>query len=172
MKVDEQALVELRATLEAATARCLPVSMASHRDDVVQLAMLKAADALRAGRPVTKRWLARVAYTTMIDELRRNRIGREDPSSDGELEVASPQASPEEQIRDAELGGALASCLEQLAPRSRRSITLFLAGHQAREVARVVAVTTKAVQHLISRARLALRQCLSKKGFAPGGSCG
>lgn len=149
---------ELVRCLERAVDRCCPAHLRASRDDIVQAAALKATEAIAQGREINRAWLKRVAYTTMIDELRDRRRFRE------EEDAASADPSPEQKARLVRVRDALDHCMEHLAERRRHAVLLFLQGHTAREIGRLVGVSQRSAENLVFRGRDELRGCLRRAG--------
>ena len=75
---------------------------------------------------------------------------------------ASEEWHSEEQLR------LLAVCLEKLAPQARRAIELrYQQAHRPPEIARLMNWTVEAVHVTLSRARLFLRECVTR-GMSAG----
>jgi RNA polymerase sigma-70 factor, ECF subfamily len=65
----------------------------------------------------------------------------------------------------------LARCTEQLAPKARQSIELrYSQAHRPPEIARVMGWTVDAVHVVLARARVALRECVTRRMAAEGRS--
>jgi len=130
-------------------------------DDVLQSAYLKAFRAWAAFRhdaaPAT--WLHRIAYTTAIDHLRRQRrLG----STAVKPVEADSIASGDDVAGQASARLDLAAALDALSPDHRA--VLLLADGQGRshpEVAEILGVPAGTVASRLHRARLAVRARLS-----------
>ncbi len=58
----------------------------------------------------------------------------------------------------------LKTCIEQLAPKARQSIELrYMQAHRPPEIARVMGWTVDAVHVALARARVALRECVTRR---------
>jgi RNA polymerase sigma factor (sigma-70 family) len=151
--------LELARAIERAVDRCCPNHLRASRDDIVQDALVKATRARDEGRTISGAWLRRVAYTTMIDELRaRGEVA--------EIDDALPHRGPDPE-RLARLAGirdALDRCMAHLADRRRQAVLLFLQGHTAREAADLLAIRPRTAENLIFRGRSELRACLTRAG--------
>ena len=146
--------------LERAVARVCPPELASSRDDLVQVAHLRLLEIdARSEQPAPRSssYLWQVAYTAVVDELRRLR--RRAPPVLQE-EPHAPQAPPG-------LRGDLRECLTALLAARRGAVVLHLEGFGAEEIARVLKLKPKAAQNLVYRGLADLRACLGGKGHAP-----
>lgn len=151
-------LVYLRQRLERAVDRCCPTELRADRDDLVQTALIKAHQALERDQSINSAWLTRIAYTTMIDALRRRRDTLDDVHA-----LASPAPDPERRTHLRRMADALRHCMGHLHDVRRRAVLLFLAGHSAAESASLLGLTRRAAENAIFRGRNDLRQCLAKR---------
>ena len=139
--------------LQAVERHC-PPELASQREDFVQLALLRLLDHTRGEgtRPLRASYLWKVAYTVIIDEIRRfrrqQRHGETLPG--GEKTTPGPEARTE--IQD---------CLAHLQDRRRAAVTLYLEGFGTAEVAEALGWTVKQAENLIYRGVADLRHCLA-----------
>ena len=77
-----------------------------------------------------------MAYSALIDEIRKRRAQPEIPLGDEEYSSAStPRPDPEEKMAGREIGQAILACVGQLIDARRRAITLHLRGLTARRIA-------------------------------------
>lgn len=157
-----------RARLEVAVRRVCPSWLRESQDDLVQMVAMKL---LRAGSygDHPDAYLSRVAYTVVIDEIRRRRRRHEvgmSPSLPHRLrDSASP--SPEVQARGAEVGEILLSCLARLSDDRRRAVTLYLQDHSVPEIASLLGWERKRASNLVYRGLSDLRTELRRQGLAP-----
>jgi len=167
------AVVELRATLQRAVRRICPRWLADRSEDLVQAATLRVLEAAPAGegkRAVPASYLYKVAYTTLIDEIRRLRRRPEAPLEDAAGHanpVASADAGPEQEYASLQLGRAIQDCLLRLVPSRRLAVTLHLQGHTIPQAAAVLGWSAKRTENLVYRGLANLRSCLESKGVAP-----
>lgn len=116
-------------------------------------------------------YLYRVAYSTVIDEIRRVRRRNEVPleSDDAEImdQLRSPGATPQENTEAREVGRGISNCLQDLNQERRSAVTLYLLGHSVPDAARILRWTAKRTENLVYRGLSDLRQCLSRKGLQP-----
>lgn len=164
-------LSSFREPIERAVARAAPPWLGNERDDLVQDSLVRLHRQLMADpdRPVSRSYLARIAHSAVIDELRRrSRRARIEADSRGDLdEVATGGDAPDERLRDRRAGRALRDCLRAAAPRTQHAITLYLLGHSVPEAGRLLGVGTKSAENLVYRGLAALRACLLRKGVVP-----
>jgi RNA polymerase sigma-70 factor (ECF subfamily) len=139
--------------------------------DASQEAFISAFRALNSYRGGSYRaWLLRTVTNACYDELRRKHRRPTTPlepeSEDGdEVEtprwLADPNASPEEQMDQAEIEHAIQHCLENLPTDFRAVVVLAdIQGLDYNEVAAVLRKPLGTIKSRLARARLRLRECL------------
>ncbi len=139
--------------------------------DASQEAFISAFRALNSYRGGSFRaWLLRTVTNACYDELRRKQRRPTTPlepeTEDGdEVEtprwLADPNASPEEELDQAELEHAIQHCLENLPTDFRAVVVLAdIQGLDYTEVAAVVKKPLGTIKSRLARARLRLRECL------------
>jgi RNA polymerase sigma-70 factor (ECF subfamily) len=143
----------LRAVLLRAVERQCPPELASQREDFVQLALLRLLDRTpgEGTRPLRASYLWKVAYTVIIDEIRRFRRQQRHGEALGGGGETAPGPEARTEIQD---------CLRALQDRRRAAVTLYLEGFGTAEVAQAMGWTTKQAENLIYRGMADLRQCL------------
>ncbi len=143
--------------------------------DASQEAFISAFRALNSYRGGSFRaWLLRTVTNACYDELRRRKRRPTTPlepeTEDGdEVEsprwLADPNASPEEQLNQAELEHAIQHCLENLPTDFRTVVVLAdIQGLDYTEVAAAVKKPLGTIKSRLARARLRLRECLKAFG--------
>jgi RNA polymerase sigma-70 factor (ECF subfamily) len=163
----------VRATLVRAVRRICPAWLADRSEDLVQLAAMRVLAARGAGEgnePVAASYLHRVAYTTLVDEIRRLRRRPEEPLEDGETLVAADPhdaSNPERRYQGHETGRAIRACLLELVPPRRLAVTLHLQGHTVPEASKLLGWDRKRTENLVYRGLADLRGCLERKGVSP-----
>jgi RNA polymerase sigma-70 factor (ECF subfamily) len=162
----------LRAELARAIAHLCPSWLADRADDMAQNAVLRVLDILRRGEGSTalpSSYLQKVAYSALIDELRRVRRHTEVAIEEGDDAVSPPSEAPDpEQISAGkEQGRAIRHCLERLIRPRRLAVTLHLQGHPVKELAQLLGWTVKRADNLVYRGISDLRDCLRAKGIRP-----
>lgn len=169
----EEVVAELRARLQRAVGRVCPPWLIDRRDDLVQMATLRVLEARPPveGNPgVAASYLYRVAYTTLIDEIRRVRRRPEVPLDDEEGEsraVAATGPDPERVYAARQIGVAIQDCLLRLVHDRRLAVTLHLQGHTVEEAASLLGWGAKRTENLVYRGLADLRRCLDGKGVVP-----
>ncbi|ADO75503.1 RNA polymerase sigma factor [Stigmatella aurantiaca] len=165
-------LETLRRDLDKALASVCPPSLADRRDDLLQVAMMRVVE-LRKRDPghaaLSSAYLYRVAYTALIDELRRVNARKEVALEEGEQAPVQPVApgDPERSAGAAQIARAVRDCLQGLMQDRRLAVTLHLQGHTLHEAAELLGWESKRTENLIYRGLSALRACLSTKGVTP-----
>lgn len=163
---------EIRRHLVAAMRRVCPPSIADEAEDLVQRAMIKLLRLKNRseGNPTpSASYLWRVAYTAVIDEIRR-RDRRREVSLIEDSAAAIPAASqpdPERVATSRGIGDAIRDCLQKMVDARRRAVTLHLVGHTVPEIADLLDQRPKQTDNLVYRGMADLRRCLSGKGITP-----
>lgn len=165
-------LERVRRHLEVAVRRVCPPSIAAEAEDLVQRAIIKLMKLGTDGegnRAVSASYLWRVAYTSVIDEIRRRDRRREVSlieDSAAAIPIA-PQPDPEREAASRSIGDAIRDCLRRIVDDRRRAVTLHLVGHTVPEIAELLDRRPKQTDNLVYRGMADLRRCLSNKGIAP-----
>lgn len=142
-------------------------------EDVLQDAFLKAFEHLPDFREDARfyTWIVRIAVNEALMKLRKRRTSREVPMEDteghdGEVlvrEFADWKPNPEQQFAQSELEEILQGAVNSLAPGFRTVFYLRdVEGLSTEETAEVLDLTEGAVKARLFRARLRLREELSK----------
>ncbi len=170
---DDLTLRGIRQRLSHAINSVCPAALASQREDIVQLAMLRVAKAMRSqssdGPSLPPSYLWRVAYTTTVDELRKAQSRQKAVDGAAAAQVAQPQRvlAPDSSAEAQQLGTAIRACLCGLAENRRRAVSLYLQGHPVPETGSLLGWTRKKTENLVFRGLADLRICLGRKGFSP-----
>lgn len=159
---------EVRATLVRMVGRVCPGWMRDELDDLVQMSVMRL---LRSGSDaeLTPGYLSRVAYSAVIDEIRRRKRRNEidaTPSMIDRVEDAV-QLDPEHLADSAMLAEVLLECLEALVPARRRAVALYLQGHTVPEVAELLSWDRKKASNAVYRGLENLRGALTERGITP-----
>jgi len=150
---DPDGIERIRQVLIRAVERHCPPALAAQREDLVQMALVRLLE--RSGRegsnPRGASYLWRVAYTVVIDEIRRFRRQQRQAEQlpKGEQGTPGPEARSE-----------LLECLGGLQDRRRTAVTLHLEGFRTAEVATALGWTEKQAENLVYRGLADLRACL------------
>lgn len=170
--ISDQELVLLRERLRRATARICRGPLVAHIEDIVQTALLRVAEGVSRGevdREVPSSYLARAAYSILVDEVRRQRRRQEVPMT----EVPGLQLPPhafgnhEQAGTGRDIRRGVRDCLMTLVRARRLAVTLHLQGHSVREAAQLLDWLPKQVENLVYRGLADLRRCLAGKGITP-----
>ena len=137
--------------------------------DAAQDAFLTAYRKIRLFRSGNfKAWLARIATNTCYDELRKRKRRPQDyledmPGSDhadGPV-VPADEPSPEQVAQQSDLQRAIQECISALKEDQRMVLVLCdVQGMAYEEIAQSQEIALGTVKSRLSRARLAMRQCL------------
>jgi len=117
-------------------------------------------------RPFASSYLYKVAYTALVDEIRRVRRRRETGLDDEAVApVAVVQQDPERIAASREIGRGIQDCLSKMSRERRLAVTLYLQGHSVPEASRVLDWSAKRTENLVYRGLADLRECLTSKGM-------
>ncbi|HTS79013.1 MAG TPA: sigma-70 family RNA polymerase sigma factor [Myxococcaceae bacterium] len=151
--LDPGDIERIRQVLIRAVQRHCPPALAAQREDLVQMALVRLVERVRreGTRVQGTSYLWRVAYTVVIDEIRRHRRQQRqsERTTDGEGGTPGPEARSE-----------ILDCLARLQERRRTAVTLFLQGFRTVEVATALGWTEKQAENLVYRGLSDLRGCL------------
>lgn len=169
----DETVAGLRQALDQVVRRTCPAWLAGHRDDLVQMALLKVLE-VREKRnegidTVPSSYLYRVAHSALVDEIRRHRRKREVVLEEGgdAVEQSERVRDPEREVTSRQTGRAIANCLSLVKAARKRAVTLYLQGSSVPESARILGWDRKRTENLVFRGLMDLRQCLTKKGIRP-----
>jgi RNA polymerase sigma-70 factor, ECF subfamily len=166
---------QLHRDLARAVDRVCPRWMADRADDLVQVALMRVMEIQRKREGTAELsgfYLKKVAYSAMIDEIRRLRR-RQEVSLEGGGDEAEPVAydpaagdpDPERSTAGRQIGRAIRDCLGRLVASRRHAVTLNLQGHSVPEIGRLMGWTGKKAENLVYRGMSDLRDCLGGKGI-------
>ena len=165
---------KLRQELARAVARVCPRWQPARRDDLVQAAVMRVMQILdrqpgdEEEAAFSASYLHKVAFTTLIDELRRQRRRGETALEDDVAEtMAVEQHDPEQLAAARDIGHGIQDCLRQMSRDRRLAVTLHLQGHSVPESARLLDWNAKRTENLVYRGLSDLRACLASKGIRP-----
>lgn len=181
-----QALEDLRAII----LRGLPYAIAGRLDpnspesealteEVVQETLMRVLEYLDTfeGRSQFTTWVHKIAVRAALTELRRVRW-REVPLPEQEVdedvvdtshrEMPDEQASPEEQMAQAEMLNRVNHIImEELTKKQRKALTAIMEGFPMEEAARRMGTNRNALYKMLHDARLRLKNRLEKEGLTP-----
>ena len=157
---------DLRADLVRAVRRVCPAWLSQDADDLVQESLIRVLQRQRRGEQaieMSSAYLKKVAYSAVIDEIRRRRR-RVEAGERSELPVEAIESATD-QFGAAAIGEGIRLCLEQQNADRRRALTLYLLGNSIDATARLLQSTQKRAENLIYRGLQHLRECLTEQGF-------
>src|SRR6185295_3289508 len=161
----------LRAELARAVRTLAPSWLSSRAEDLVQVALVRILELRRKSehdRDFSSFYLKRVAYSALVDEIRRLERRRESPLDDDEgqpLPLPSPGPDPERLRASRELGAGIRDCLAGLLRPRQLAVTLYLQDVSVVEAARLLGWELKHTRNLVYRGVADLRRCLEGKGL-------
>lgn len=176
LRIRENECALIRAGLVRAVQRICPPWLASRSEDLVQVAMMRVLDIQRRSEgnaQFSPSYLRKVAYSALVDEIRRWRRRKEAPleTDDGGIDPAVEQAAgapdPEERSGGREIGGAIRDCLRRMVDARRSAVVLHLQGHSVPEIGKLMGWPGKRADNLVYRGMNDLRECLESKGVTP-----
>ena len=110
-----------------------------------------------------KRYLYRIAHNKSMDYLRRRRVH----VSLEDVENVIGSADPQQDLVHRERDRTLYLCMQQLPRQYREVLVLtYFVGFGTEDICRILALRTKQVYNLSSRARIALKELLEKEGIS------
>jgi RNA polymerase sigma-70 factor, ECF subfamily len=167
----DESIALVRRRLARAVARICPPWLAQSAEDLTQVALLRVLEIVRGGgnQGLSASYLAKVAYSAAVDEMRRRFRRREVPAEDVPLlaVLRAEVADPEQEATAEEIGRGITRGLEELVRPRRLAVTHFLQGCTVPEVARTLGWSTKKAEHLVYRGLAQLREGLRARGLAP-----
>lgn len=174
LREDDYALI--RGDLVRAVTRICPPWLASRSEDLVQVALMRVLEVQRRSEGNTRlssSYLRKVAYSALVDEIRRWRRRKEVPleTEDGGTDPAAERAAgnpdPEERSGGREIGEAIRDCLGRMVGPRRSAVVLHLQGHSVPEIGKLLGWDGKKADNLVYRGMSDLRDCLGSKGVRP-----
>jgi len=172
-KLPDDTVADLRARLERAVARACPAWFSSHREDIVQNALVRLVRRMEeSGRnpDLSSMYLLKAAHGAAVDEIRRWCRGGRPALVVDETTLdrrASDEADPERSSVSREIGRAIQECLARLVSSRQLAVTLYLQGSTVPEASRRLGWTLGKTEKLVYRALGDLRRCLTGKGIEP-----
>ena len=139
--------------------------------DIVQEVFLRAWRSIESFRGDSgfSTWLFRITMNMCVDFARHKHAQPQTQSMVDEEENERPMPdtapTPEEHLENRELGRELAEALEEISEEHRRIVLLRdVSGMSYTEIAEVLEISEGTVKSRLSRARIALRKVLLKRG--------
>ncbi len=173
LPLDPDARAEyLRGVLSTAVRRSCPAWLESQIEDLVHGCVIKVMAILEKNEgkgDLSSSYMWRVAYSAVIDEIRRRRRLREVPieTHEGVFEFQSAVPGPEQETISSGVAKGIRTCLAALPQARRTAVTLHLLGHSVPEIARLLDWKAKRADNLVYRGIDDLRRCLRAKGVTP-----
>ena len=114
-------------------------------------------------------WLFRITANLCVDFARHRQAQPQTQPLTGEDDAERPipdtAPTPEEHLENSELGRELAAALDEISEEHRRIVLLRdVSGLSYTEIAEVLEISEGTVKSRLSRARIALRTILQKRG--------
>lgn len=173
MEAEREEYAELREEIVRAVRSICPRWLADRAEDLVQAALLRIFELRQRSeqrQELSTFYLKRVAYSALVDEIRRLERRRETSieNEDGEpLPLAATTPDPEKARTGREIGQGIRDCLAALLRPRQLAVTLYLQDVSVVEAARLLGWDLKQTQNLVYRGLGDLRSCLKQKGFHP-----
>lgn len=160
---------EFYAIMRRAIQRQCPAWMRPDIDDLVQQSALKLLQRA-AKRPDSEKlsptFLYRVAYSVIIDEVRRRRVRHRQPDQQVTLDEASTldeRSSTQALVQQAWIRKNIEQCLQTLNDDRRNHLTLKLLGHSVPEISDMLGSDRARARNLVYRGLEQLRECLQRR---------
>ena len=140
--------------------------------DIVQEVFLRAWRSIESFRGDSgfSTWLFRITMNLCVDHARhKNAQPQTQPlvvgEEDAERPIPDTAPTPEEHLENSELGRELAAALDEVSEEHRRIVLLRdVSGLSYTEIAEVLEISEGTVKSRLSRARIALRTILLRRG--------
>ena len=157
---------EIRDVLVQCVSRVCPHWMRDELDDLVQMCVMRLLRS-KSDAELTPAYLSRVAYSAVIDEVRRKKRRHELDATPSMLARVEDDVAigPEQQARADQTTELVLSCLEQLAPARRRALTLYLQGHTVPEIGALLEWDRKKASNAVYRGLKDLRKAMAERGY-------
>jgi RNA polymerase sigma factor (sigma-70 family) len=167
--VEAQSHDELRRALERAVRRVCPKSLAEDAEDLVQESLIRLLTAHKLGSQgmISAAYLKKVAYSAVVDEIRRRRRRLAADAAPDHFDVEAAADETRTSAPDTALGNAIEMCLQRLQPDRKRALTLHLLGYSGSEVAHLLGCNAKRAENLTHRGLAQLREYLNDMGLSP-----
>jgi RNA polymerase sigma-70 factor, ECF subfamily len=180
-----QALEDLRAIIlrglpYAIAGRIAPNSPESEAlvEEVVQETLMRVLEHLDTfeGRSQFTTWAHKIAVRAALTELRRVRwrevplpeMGTNEEGDTSYRELPDAQASPEEQVAQAEMMKRVNRIImEELTEKQRKALTAIMEGFPLEEAASRLGTNRNALYKMLHDARLRLKKRLEQEGLTP-----
>jgi RNA polymerase sigma factor (sigma-70 family) len=166
--IEADAHEALRRDLVRAVRKVCPRSLAEDAEDLVQESFIRLLRArkLDGASNLSATYLKKVAYSAVIDEIRRRR--RQVAAVAGaDIDIEAAPDETRSTIPDTALGKAMEVCMQRLQDYRRQALTLHLLGYSGPEVARMLECNSKRAENLTLRGLAQLRECLHGMGLSP-----
>lgn len=180
LALEDLRAIILRGLPYAIAGRLNPNSPESEAltEEVVQETLMRVLQYLDTfeGRSQFTTWAHKIAVRAALTELRRVRW-REVPLPETEMneevdtsyrELPDKQASPEEQVAQAEMMTKVNRIImEELTDKQRKALTAIMEGFPLEEAAQRLGTNRNALYKMLHDARLRLKKRLEKEGLTP-----
>lgn len=159
---------EVRARLFRAVQRFAPPWMSDQLEDLAQTAVMR----ILRGSPswtLDDPLLRKIAYSVVIDELRRRKRRPEVEMSPSMPEriANSGDVSPEILIHGVGIGESVLTALQRLSVERKRAVTLYLQDHTVPEIASLLGWDVKRASNSVYRGLADLKGELERCGVLP-----
>lgn len=163
----------LRQRLAAAVRLVCPGWLRQFEDDLVQagmIAVMRILERDEENRHFPASYLRKVAYSAVVDEIRRLRARKEVPlETVTETSVATHTAlpAPDRRYAGRQIADAIRDCLARLVEPRKQAVTLHLLGYKKPQIARRMGWNPKRASNLVFRDLENLRACLRERKVTP-----
>ena len=111
---------------------------------------------------IKKAYLYKIAKNLVIDKIRRDNILKTTPYEEEHHAICEKEI-PEQIISDEYRQKRLKECIKNLSSKNKKAFVLFYyKGYSRKEIAKMMGVTTNAVEKNITRATLKIKEQMKK----------
>lgn len=152
-------------------SKCSPW-LVQESEDLVQEVLMKVITLERErgpDHPLPRAYIEKIAFSRLVDEIRRRRVRRAESLSEEETASEVPDSGPDPQraTDSAAAGEAILDCLKKIIEPRRIAVSLRLRGYSPAEIAGGMGWNDRRAQNLVFRGMEDLRRCLRDKGMNP-----
>lgn len=163
----------LRGRLASAVRSICPAWLRSSEEDLIQagmMAVMRIDRRREEDEGFSASYIRKVAYSAVVDEIRRLRSRKEIPLAtvtDGTSSMRSPSLGPDRRFAAREIAASIRKCLGRLVEPRQLAVTLHLLGYRRRQIADRMGWNDKRASNLVFRGLQDLRECLRALEVTP-----
>ena len=116
----------------------------------------------KSSKEIQKAYLYKIAKNLVIDKIRRDKIINKSPYQEDEHSI-SQDNYPEEIVAQELRNKKLKECISELSPQNKKAFVLhYYKGYTRKEIAKMMGISTNAVEKNISRAVVKIKEKMKK----------